>query len=164
MSETQRRPVPRLAGSELDTTLAFLDFQREVFAIKCADLDEAQLRTVLVESGTNLLGLVAHLTGCELYWFAHTVAGEPIDEKTVDSMDVPDDISPTEILSAYRRAWEHSNAVVRAIGDPAAVTAVTIDGEHLPIRWVLAHMITETARHAGHADIIREFLDGATGR
>lgn len=147
-----------MSGTELDTTLALLDFQREVFEIKCADLDEAQLRTVLVDSGTNLLWLVAHLTDCERYWFAHTVAGEP------EEPDVPSDLPAAEVLAGYRHAWERSNAVLRGIGDPGALTAVTIDGEHMPVRWVLAHMITETARHAGHADIIRELLDGATGR
>lgn len=164
MDETQRRPVPRLVGSEFETALRFIDFQREVIAIKCDGLDERQLRHRAVATGTNLLGMVAHLTVGERYWFAYTLAGEEPPPKWDFRMEVPDDMRPEEVLAEYERAWRHSNDLVRRIADPETPTAIDIDGEHLPMRWVLAHMTTETARHAGHADIIREQMDGATGR
>ena len=69
-----------------------------------------------------------------------------------------------EVLQDYRDAIAESDAVITGLGDPDARTARTIDGEHKTMRWVLAHMTSETARHAGHADILREQIDGTTGR
>jgi uncharacterized damage-inducible protein DinB len=164
MAESQRRPVPRIDAPELETALAFLDFQREAMLIKCDGLSDEQLRAVLVDTGTNLLGLVAHLTVSEDYWFSHNLAGRDERPKWDFGMQVPADTSPDEVFAAYREAWRASNKIVREFADLSRPTAVTIDGQHLPARWVLAHMTAETARHTGHADIIRELLDGATGR
>jgi Protein of unknown function (DUF664) len=155
--------VPKLVGSELETAISFLDFQREVIAIKCDGVDEGQLRTVAVPSGTNLLGMVAHLIVGERYWFGYQLAGEEPPTTWDFRMDAPD-LPSAEVLADYRRIWERSNELIRQIGDPDALTAREIDGRPLPMRWVLAHMTTETARHAGHADIIRERIDGETGR
>jgi hypothetical protein len=164
VTESQRRPVPRLAADELENAISFLDFQREAVLIKCAGLSEEQLRRVQVPSGTNLLGLVQHLTGAEYGWFTAHVADEASDEPDWPGADVPADLAPETVFRRYREQWAHSNAIVRRIGDPDALTARPIDDEPLPLRWVLAHMLTETARHAGHADILRENLDGITGR
>lgn len=164
MTETQRRPVPRIDGDERETALAFLDFQREAVLIKCDGLSNDQLRTALVGTGTTLLGLVAHLTGGELYWFSHTLAGREAPPEGNFDMDVPTRTPPAEVLDAYRTAWRTSNEIVRELADLDARTAVTIDGQRLPARWVVNHMAAETARHAGHADLIRELLDGTTGR
>jgi len=76
MAQTQRRPVPRTDSGELETALAFLDFNRESVLKKTDGLDEEQLRRVLVPTGTNLLGLVKHLAAAERYWFGlHLVTG-----------------------------------------------------------------------------------------
>ncbi len=142
----------------------FLDFQREAMVIKCEGLDDEQLRRVLVPTGTNLLGLVQHLIVGERYWFAHHVAGELDDEKWDFSMDVPADVTTEEIFARYREAVAYSNAIVRRVGDPETLTARPVHDRPLPLRWVLGHNVTEVARHVGHADIIREQIDGATGR
>ncbi|SNY44241.1 DinB family protein [Paractinoplanes atraurantiacus] len=163
MAETQRKPVPRNDDGDLDTALAFLDFARESVLKKADGLSDEQLRTVLVPTGTNLLGLIAHLTDGERYWFAHTMAGEKIDEPDF-SMAVPADASTAEVIAAYRAAIEHSNAVIRAADGLTAPVHHPVDGQFLSLRWVLAHMTSETARHAGHADILRELIDGTTGR
>lgn len=142
----------------------FLDFPRQAVLIKCEGLDEEQLRRPLVPTGTNLLGLVQHMTVGERYWFAHQVAGELDDEAWDFSMEVPASVSAEEVLQRFRDAVEQSNEIARRVGDPAAETARPVHGETSTLRWVLAHMMTEQARHAGHADILREQIDGATGR
>ncbi len=164
MPESQRRPVPRVDDGELPTALAFLDFQRTSVLVKCEGLDDGQLRKVLVPTGTNLLGLVAHLTVGEQYWFGHVLAGNGPDREWDFEAQPPGDVRPAEVLEAYRRECARSNEVITAIGDPDALTALPVNGEPRTMRWVLAHMTTEIARHAGHADIIREQLDGVTGR
>jgi hypothetical protein len=160
--ETQRQPVPRRDGGELDTATAFLSFARECVLKKTDGLTEEQLRRVLVGSGTTLLGLVHHLTGVERVWFGHHVAGGP-DLGDV-GMTVPAELTAAGVLAGYRAAIEASDAAIRAAGDPDTPVAVPVDGEFHTLRWVLAHMTSETARHAGHADILREQIDDVTGR
>ncbi|SEC87189.1 Protein of unknown function [Amycolatopsis tolypomycina] len=162
MAETQRKPVPRNDDGELDTATAFLSFARECVLKKTDGLTEEQLRRVMVASGTSLLGLVHHLTLAEQVWFGHHIAGGP-DPGNV-GMDVPAGRTAAEVLAGYRAAIEASDAAIRAAGDPGKPAAVAIDGRCHTLRWVLAHMTSETARHAGHADILREQLDGVTGR
>ena len=164
MAETQREPVPFNDDGELDTALAFLTFARHCVLKKTEGLDDEQLRRVLVDSGTTLLGLVAHLTVAERYWFGHHVAGHHDEEEWDFGMDVPAGLSAAEVVEGYRRAIEESDAAVRAAGGPDARVARPIKDEPLTVRWVLAHMTGETTRHAGHADILREQIDGTTGR
>ncbi|NBH10282.1 DinB family protein [Amycolatopsis sp. SID8362] len=162
MAETQRKPVPRNDGGELDTATAFLTFARESVLKKTDGLTEEQLRRVLVDSGTTLLGLVHHLTLAERYWFGHHVAGGE-DPGDID-MTVPAGRTAADVLAGYRAEIAASDAAVRAAGDPDRPVAIPVQGTHHTLRWVLAHMTSETARHAGHADILREQLDGVTGR
>ena len=164
MTESQREPVPRNDGGELDTALAFLRFARGCVLKKTEGLDEEQLRRVLVDSGTNLLGLVRHLTGGERYWFGYTLAGSAAWADVDFEMELPDSLSADEVLRDYRAAIEDSDAAIAAAGDPEARLAIPVDGEQLSLRWVMAHMTGETTRHAGHADILREQIDGTTGR
>ena len=164
MPETQRQPVPRNDGGELDTALAFLSFARECVIKKTDALTEEQLRRVLVDSGTTLLGLVHHLTLAERLWFGYHVAGRESDEPGDVDMSVPVERSPEQVLADYRAAIEASDAAIRSVGDLARPVAIPVQGTSHSLRWVLAHMTSETARHAGHADILREQIDGATGR
>ncbi|QKW19050.1 DinB family protein [Kitasatospora sp. NA04385] len=162
--ESQRRPVPFADGGELDTALAFLGFARESVRKKTEGLGEEELRRVLVPTGTNLLGLVRHLTAAERYWFGHHVAGLAEYEDVDFGMAVPADVPADRVLADYREACADSDAIVRAAAGPDAPTATPVGPEPRSLRWVLAHMTGETARHAGHADILREQLDGTTGR
>ncbi|MEV6239358.1 DinB family protein [Lentzea sp. NPDC051838] len=164
MPETQREPVPRVDTGELDVAHAFLKFQRHCVIKKTEGLTEEQLRTPLVASGTSLLGLVQHLVEAERYWFDHHLAGNDWSEEGEFGMDVPAHVSRDEVIKAYRAAIADSDAAIEAAGDPEAPMAIPVDGNTKSLRWVLAHMTTETARHAGHADILREQLDGVTGR
>jgi hypothetical protein len=162
--ETQREPVPRIDTGELDTALAFLDFVRSCVLKKAAGLTEEQLRRVLVPSGTSILGLIQHLTVGERYWFRYQFAGIGEDADFEFDMVVPAERASTEVIADYRAAIEQSNELIRRVGDPQARVVVPIDGEYLSLRWVIAHATGEATRHAGHADILRELIDGTTGR
>ena len=167
MTQTQRERVPGNDGGELDTALAFLDFQRSCVFKKIDGLDEEQLRRRLVASGTTLLGLVKHFIDGEHWWFAHHLGGDPTyaDIDWDQTMDVPDDVAADEVVAAYRAAIAESDRHIAAAGSPEALTALPV-GDQGPktLRWVLAHKTAEMARHLGHMDILREQIDGATGR
>ena len=164
MAETQREPVPRVDSGELDTALAFLSFARHCVLKKASGLSEEQLHRVLVASGTSVLGLVQHLAEVERYWFGHHLAGGAWDSGREHGMTVPAGRATAEVLADYRAAIADSDRAIRAAGDPEARFTVPVDGTRHTLRWVMAHMTSETARHAGHADILREQLDGTTGR
>jgi uncharacterized protein DUF664 len=170
MTESQREPVPRNDDGELDTALAFLSFARNCVLKKADGLTDEQLRRVLVGSGTSILGLIQHLTVGERYWFGFHLLGsgsgrDPDRDEDWDfGMDVPADRGSEQVLADYRAAIAASDKAIRAIGDPDVLAARPVDGKLLSLRWLLAHATSETARHAGHADILREQLDGVTGR
>ena len=162
MTETQREPVPRHDAGERDTLTAFLAFQRHCLLKKCEGLSEEDLRRVLVPTGTNLLGLVQHATVGERYWFAHHVVGGPAEEWDF-GMTVPGSVSADEVLQAFREAAAASDDIIASTG-LEQLSAVPVDGTPKSLRWVLVHKTAELARHAGHADILRELIDGTTGR
>jgi uncharacterized damage-inducible protein DinB len=164
MAETQRESVPRVDSGELDTALAFLSFARRCVLKKAGGLSDEQLRRVLVGSGTSILGLVQHLAEAERYWFGHHLAGAAWDAGRECGMTVSANRAAVDVLQDYQAAIEDSDRAIRDVGHPDARFVVPVDGNWHTLRWVMAHMTSETARHAGHADIIREQLDGATGR
>ena len=164
MPETQREPVPRVDSGELDTALAFLSFARHCVLKKADGLSEEQLRRVLVDSGTSVLGLVQHLAEAERYWFGYHLSGATWDVGLEHGMAVSAHRAAADVLADYRAAIEDSDRAIRAAGDPEARFVVPVDGNRHTLRWAMAHMTSETARHAGHADILREQLDGTTGR
>jgi hypothetical protein len=135
-------------------------YQRESIVGKLDGLTEAQARRRLVPSGTTLLWLVKHLTFAELLWLGRRFAGQDV---ALPDDDIHDDDTIESVVSAYRAAW----AVVDAIADAAPLDQPCHDvggATMVDLRWVLTHLLEETARHAGHADILREMIDGATGR
>jgi hypothetical protein len=163
MAETQRQPVPRNDDGEVDTALAFLAFARDCVIKKTDGLSEEQLRRVMVESGTSLLGLVQHLTDAERYWFGYHVAGIGVDDFDF-SMDVATSRSPADVIQSYRDAIAASDDILRGAADFDQLVAIPTEEKRHSVRWVVAHVTGETTRHAGHADILRELIDGTTGR
>jgi uncharacterized damage-inducible protein DinB len=161
-AESQREPTPRNDDGELDTALAFLDFARRCLLKKVEGLSEEQLRRRLVDSDTTLLGLVQHCAAGERWWFAYHLGGIAAYADTDFTMVVPADVSPAQVIADYRAAIEESKAYIEAAGSAEARTVVEVDGELKTLRWVLAHKNSEMARHVGHADILREQIDGAT--
>jgi hypothetical protein len=154
---------PRLDGDERQTVLALLQYQRESFVRKVMGVDEAAARTALVDSGTTLLWLVKHMAGAESLWIERRFAGREIElsDDTVDPVDTADTV--VAAVDAYRRTWRRVDDIVAA----ASFDETCRDtGDEAPVnlRWVLMHLLEETARHAGHADILRELVDGHTGR
>jgi len=164
MLETQREAVPRNDGGELDTALAFLSFARSCVLKKVEGLDEEQLRRRFVVSDTTLLGLVQHMADGERYWFAHTVGGDDAYADVDFSMVVPPERSAQEVIADYRAAIDEADRHIAAAGDPDTLTKKPVGDAPRTLRWVLAHATSETVRHAGHADILRELIDGTTGR
>lgn len=163
-TETQREPVPRVDTGELDVAHAFLKFQRHCVLKKADGLTENQLRRPLVGSGTSILGLILHLTEAERFWFDHHLGGADWSEEDEFGMAVPTGVSADEVIQGYRAAIADSDRAIETAGDPETLMAIPIDDMRMSLRWLLAHMTTETARHAGHADILREQIDGVTGR
>jgi uncharacterized damage-inducible protein DinB len=168
VAETQRRPSPRNDNGELDTALAFLRFARESVLKKTDGLDDEQLRRVMVDSGTSILGLVRHLAVSERWWFGYHLAGrygdDPDEIEWDFEMALPAAISSAEVIDDYRTSIAESDQILSDFNDPEALTARSVGDTPTSLRWVLAHITSETARHAGHADILREQIDNTTGR
>jgi hypothetical protein len=146
---------------EVERLRAVLEGLRASVVRKLAGLGEVDARRSTVDSGTNLAGLVQHLTFVESMWFEGIVAGGK-SVRGDRSMRVDPSVSLRTLRADYRAACEASNEIIAAVGDADA--PVTRNGKTRDLRWVLLAVIEETARHAGHADIIREQIDGQTGR
>jgi hypothetical protein len=146
---------------ELDALRATLDELRAGVLRKLAGLSEADARRSTVDSGTNIAGLVQHLTFVESLWFEEIVAGG-MAARGMRSLVVDPSISLRTLRAEYRAACAAGDAIIVAVGDPDA--PVTRNGKTHNLRWAVLSVIQEIARHAGHADIIREQIDGRTGR
>jgi Protein of unknown function (DUF664) len=157
---TKRRdtPPPRTGGGEAETLRGFLDYLRTSIAAKVDGAPEPQVRTAAVPSGTNLLGLLNHLTFVERAMFL----GDEVADWQATFRAAPED-GVADVVGRYREAVRRANEMLDGCSDLGA--PVPRRGRPAPsVRWALAHMIEETGRHAGHADILRELIDGATGR
>ena len=143
-----------------------LDRHRDVVVWKLEGLSDEQLRRPMTPSGTSLLGLVKHLAAVEYAWFCDTFDRPteplPFDDNDPDAdLRVRPDETAEEILAFYGRARAAADAVIAELDVEHLGTAWF--GDPVTLRWVLLHMVEETARHAGHMDIVRELIDGATG-
>src|SRR3954447_19890798 len=136
MLETQRETVPRDDDGELDTALAFLNFQRSCVFKKIDGLDEEQLRRRLVASDTTLLGLVKHFADGERWWFAHHLGGDPSYADIDWTMVVP----ATAVVADYRAAIEEADRHLAEVDSAETLTKLPVDHEGpKTVRWVLAH-------------------------
>ena len=158
------RVDPDRVADERGALTQHLAYQRATLLSKVDGLDDESLRREMTASGLSLLGLVRHLTVTEHGWFLSIYAGEP------DPYDIGDDTAefrvgpgePTdEVLALYRETCERADAVITA-GDLDDVV-ITPWGAEVNLRGILVHLVQETARHNGHADLMREAIDGATG-
>lgn len=166
------RTEPPPSGSEAEVLLGFLDFHRETVLAKCADLDDVGLGTPLPPSTMTLGGLLTHLAFVEDYWLGHVVAGrDPVEpwrsadwEADADwHLDVPRAERLALLADAVARSREVTTELL-ASPDGLGTLSQRLRGEHrVSLRWVLVHLVEEYARHNGHADLIRESLDGTVG-
>jgi uncharacterized damage-inducible protein DinB len=159
------RRVPYTAG-EKESLHVSLERHRDVVLWKLEGLDDEQLRRQLVPSGNSLLGLVKHLASVEYSWFCQTFGREteplPFDEEDENAdLRVQLHEKTADILAFYGRARAAANRVIDEL-DMDDIGRAWF-GEAVSLRWVLIHMLEETARHAGHMDILRELIDGVTG-
>ena len=159
------RRVP-FTGGEKESLVASLDRHREAVRWKLDGLDDEQLRRPMTPSGLSLLGLVQHLAVVEYGWFClpfgRPMEALPFDEDEPDAdFRVAPHVSTADVLAFADRARATADAVI-ADHDVDAL-GTTWPGGDVTLRWVPIHMVEETARHAGHADILRELLDGAAG-
>ena len=153
-------------GGEKESLRVALDRHRDAILWKLEGLDDEQLRRSMVPSGTSLLGLVKHVAAVEYGWFCDTFGREaeplPFDDDDPDAdLRVEPDETTADLLAFYGRARAAANRAIDEVG--LEETGMAWFGEPVTMRWVLIHMVEETARHAGHVDILRELIDGVTG-
>jgi hypothetical protein len=151
---------PYLAGDEREVLCALLQYQRDSVVRKVEGVVDDEARRAMVPSGTSLVWLVKHLAYAETIWVVQRFAGEEVE---LPDATVHDDDTVRAAITLYRTTWQGVDAIVAAASlDDRCVNAANFPP--LDLRWVLAHLLEETARHAGHADILRELIDGQTGR
>ena len=162
-----RRPPP-LAAQEHEMLTAWLDFHRDTLAVKCAGLTEDQLRERTVPPASlSLLGLVRHMAEGEHQWFTLVLGGEqaPWPYYTDDNPDADfDDVDRADVAEAFA-TWRAACASARdrVAAAPSLDVTGRQDGREFSLRWIMIHMIEEYARHNGHADLLRQRIDGAVG-
>jgi uncharacterized damage-inducible protein DinB len=161
-----QRTEPALDASEKDMLCGWMDFHRATLLRKLEGLDEQDVRRPLVASGTSLLGIVNHLAFAEDYWFGQVFAGEPEELPRTEPGQELDEPS-LDIIALYELTCARSRVIVQnaELGDHARGSVPNRRGpaSGFTLRWILTHMIEETARHNGHADILREQIDGTVG-
>ncbi len=162
---------PAAAADERTALTRFLASQRSAFERKCAGLDAKQMARRSVEpSEMSLLGLVRHLAGVETGWFRDVMAGEnvPLPFATAEDADADfhDATADAELVEEAWTVWRREVAFADAFVEAAPsleITGVEKWRGPMSLRWVLIHMIEEYAQHNGHADLLRERIDGQTG-
>jgi uncharacterized damage-inducible protein DinB len=139
--------------------LAFLQRQRDLVAWKCADLPDSQARAVATPTGLTVHGVVQHLAAVERLWVRGAFAGQvpPLEDWHATSQ-VAGDVSLVDLLEAYAEEARRCDEVIAAasLEDTCGYAPATL-------RWVLHHLVEETARHVGHLDLLCELADGRTG-
>ena len=159
------RPGGPATGPERPLLQAMLDWHRATLLYKCAGLTGEQLaeRTV-PPSDLSLLGLVRHMTKVERAWFRQRFAGEPVDSPFGDDKTAEfTRADPARAAADYARLTEEFKLADAAVANASLDEEFTHRGEVMSLRLIYLHMIEEYARHLGHADLLREQIDGATG-
>jgi uncharacterized damage-inducible protein DinB len=149
----------------------YLQDARDALLWKLEGLSEYDVRRPLVPSGTNLLGLVKHVTAVEIGYFGDTFGRPSVDQMPWDESDPMSDMfafseeSRESLIALYRRTWTHSDATIDTLPLDAIghVPWWPADQNQVTLHHILVSVATETSRHAGHADLVRELIDGAIG-
>jgi len=171
------RVDPPLATSEAATLLGFLNYQRDTLRWKCTGLTASQLATPMAPTAMTLGGLLKHLAVVESGWLNRTFAGGVTKPSWFDDLDQnePDwsftsaaGASPDQLFAWFNESIAVSNGVItQALADPDGLGSLSDeileDGQQFSLRWIICHLIEEYARHNGHADLLRESIDGLTG-
>ena len=158
MPERPETPDPPPLADERELLLGWLDHLRTSILRKLEDLDEEQARWRPAGALISVLGVVNHLTHVEWRWLDGKMLGAQTSRSEAEFHPGPE-LTVTEAVARYRARAEATADVVRGL----PITEPCRDGSGRDLRWVLLHMVEETARHAGHVDATRELLDGTTG-
>jgi uncharacterized damage-inducible protein DinB len=157
---------PVSTGSERQVLEAFLDLHRQVLVSKVDGISENEARCRRVPSKTTLVGLIKHMIGVERGWFQEVLGGRNPEEIGPnvgggdESWDLAEKETVSSLIKEYEQTCEQSRQTAARFALDDAVPEPDMD--QVSLRWIYVHMIEETARHAGHADILREQTDGAT--
>ena len=145
--------------------LAYLGLQRRALRAAVAGLTDEQARSTPTTSSMSLAALLKHVTATERRWAVATIGGRAEGIWPVEDWDAEWRLQPADtlaaLLAAHAAAAAETEAVVAAVPDLSA-RCPDVDGAEWSVRWVLLHLVEELARHAGHADLLRESIDGAT--
>jgi uncharacterized damage-inducible protein DinB len=167
---TVTRIDPPYVADERPMLEAWLEYHRATLAMKCDGLSAEQLRRRAVPpSSLSLLGLVRHIAEVERSWFRRTLTGEeaaPLYYSDADpdgDFDRVDDADPAEAFATWHAECDHARELLAAVPTLDALGTRRRQGKLVSLRWILVHMIEEYARHNGHADLLRERIDGAVG-
>jgi len=167
---TTERIDPPLAGDERTQLDSWLDYHRVTLAIKCEGLSAEQLRERAIPSTTlTLLGLVRHMTEVERSWFRKILEGEDAPDIYFSEHDRDADFNdlmshePAEVFELWRLEITRAREICEGRSLDELSKRIDERGELFSLRWIYLHMIEEYARHNGHADLIREAIDGAVG-
>jgi uncharacterized damage-inducible protein DinB len=152
--------MPPGHADERTTLKAFLDLYRQTMVMKIEDLDEEQARFRPTEQANSLLILIQHLTGVEMNWFQDVIAGRASDRDRDAEFAPLETATVEEAVAAYKEQWAKSDEILAGVG---SLDDACRGESGFSVRWVLLHMLEEIARHAGHADITRELIDGTVG-
>lgn len=175
-SDEHGRIEPPSVGDETATLLAFLDYHRATLAWKTSRLDANQLDTRLAPSTMTLGGLLKHLAWVEDLWFSSRLHGNPPAEPWASADWNTDsdwewnsaaDDTPGELRALWSATVDASRVHTELALNDGGLDRLAVvprrSGERPTLRWILVHMIEEYARHNGHADLLRENIDGSTG-
>ncbi|MGW0940044.1 DinB family protein [Streptomyces sp. NPDC002666] len=169
MTNTER-PMPPLSADERTNLASWLDFYRATVAVKCEGLTDEQVReTSVAPSALTLMGLVQHLAEVERNWFRRVLTGEDVPPAHggpagPEGHDGGFELSGDETFPGSCARWQEEIAVSRAnCATRSLEDTVPFMGGEVNLRWIYTHMIGEYARHSGHADLLRERIDGSTG-
>ncbi|MPY62290.1 DinB family protein [Streptomyces spongiae] len=168
---TIKRTEPATDADERSMLEGFLDYHRQTLEWKCEGLDDAQLRTASVPpSELSLMGLVRHMADVERSWFRRVLADEDVAPLYYSDEDRDGEfhLTDTDTWEDAYTTWQAEIAAARTSAarfalDDASQGRNGFTEEPLTLRWIYTHMIEEYARHNGHADLLRERVDGATG-
>ncbi|MDO8309334.1 MAG: DinB family protein [Actinomycetota bacterium] len=167
---------PPLAADEAPTLLGFLDYQRATLRWKCTGLTANQLATPVPPTPLTVGGLLKHLAVVEAGWMNQTFTGGVVKPSWFNELhhDDPDwsftsaaSASPEQLIAWFDESILVSDGVIAdALAGPEGLATLSQgdeDGQHVSLRWIICHLIEEYARHNGHADLLREALDGSVG-
>jgi len=170
---TTERTEPSGVAGERAMLEGWLEYHRATLAVKCEGLSDAELRERSVPPSTlSLLGLVRHMAEVERAWFRRRLAGEDVpflychvgEDGSWDDADF-DEVDSAEVAEAFA-TWQaecdHARRIAAA-ADSLEIAGTNREGDPVSLRWILSHMVEEYARHNGHADLLRESIDGAVG-